>query len=318
MTGFAKSRNWKVDAGNREGVVAIGLIMLAMLAFALQDMVIKIVAEQASLWQLQAIRSAASLILIAAIATYLGRLKTLHTDCFRWPLLRALLTASAYFLFYASLPMLTLTQAAAAFYIGPLFIALLAALLLREPIGWRRIVAVFLGFAGVLFILRPWDEAWRPWVLMPIAAAFCYALGVVVTRRYRRTHSPLQLGWVQNVLYTVIGLAGIMLVPNLPVHASRDAVPFLLSGWNPIGALAIALILSTAISHLVGMLCSIRAYQSEEVSRLAPFEYSYLAIIPFFDFLGWAVLPDPLTLLGIALIASGGIFVAMRGNKGRA
>ena len=295
---------------------AIALILLAMLAFALQDMVVKFVAEQVSIWQLQAVRSASVLVVIAAATAITGRLVRLHPGPPGWPLLRAGFMALAYLLFYASLPMLALSQAAAAFYMGPLFITLLAALLLGEPIGPRRIGAVCLGFAGVLLIVRPWGATWEPWALMPLAASFCYAMGIVVTRWRCHDRPGLALTLVHNTLYTTIGLLGLMLVPLLPVAPeAREEMPFLLSGWLPLGAVALVLMLSTAGSHLVGMLSSIRAYQGEEASRLAPFEYSYLLVVPVLDVIGWGVLPDARTLAGMALIGCAGVFVAMREGR---
>ena len=295
---------------------AVALILLAMLAFALQDMVVKFVAEQVSIWQLQAVRSATVLVVIVAATALTGRLVKLHPGRPGWPLLRAGFMACAYLLFYASLPMLALSQAAAAFYMGPLFITVLAALLLGESIGSRRIAAVCVGFVCVLLIVRPWGTGWQPWVLMPLAASFCYAMGIVVTKWRCHDRPGLALTMVHNTLYTTIGLLGLLLVPLLPVPAeARTAMPFLLSGWLALGALALTLMLSTAASHLVGMLSSIRAYQSEDASRLAPFEYSYLAIIPLLDILGWGAVPETTTLAGIALIAFAGVFVSMREGR---
>ena len=293
----------------------IALILLAMAAFALQDMVVKLVAEQVSIWQLQAVRAVAVLVVVLAATAVAGQLVRLHPGPPAWPLVRAGFMALAYFLFYASLPVLALSQAAAAFYMGPLFITLLAALLLGEPIGPRRIGAVCLGFLGVLLIVRPWGETWQPWALMPLAASFCYAVGIVVTRWRCHDRPGLALTLVHNGLYAAIGLLGLALVPLLPIAEARQGMPFLLSGWLPVSAGALALMVSTAASHLVGMLSSIRAYQGEEASRLAPFEYSYLAVVPVLDLLGWGVLPDGGTLAGMALIGCAGVFVAMREGR---
>lgn len=295
---------------------ATALILLAMLAFALQDMVVKLVAEEVSLWQLQTVRSATVVVLLVAVMALAGQTARLRPGRPFWPLVRAGFMAGAYLLFYASLPMLTLSQAAAAFYVGPLFITVLAALLLGEPIGPRRVAAVCLGFLGVLLIVRPWGMEWQPWALMPLGAAFCYAMGIVITRWRCYDRPGLALTLVHNLLYMTIGLVGLALVPLLPLPAAaRAEMPFLLSGWLPFGLVALALMLSTAGCHLVGMLSSIRAYQSEQASRLAPFEYSYLAVIPLFDIAVWGVVPEPLTLAGMGLIAGGGVFVAWREGR---
>lgn len=300
-------------AGRRR---SIALILVAMLAFVLQDMVVKIVAEHVSLWQLQAVRSATVLVILVSAAILTGQLVRLYPGRPGWPLLRAGFMACAYLLFYASLPMLALSQAAAAFYMGPLFITLLAALLLGESMGPGRVTAVCLGFAGVLFIVQPWGASWEPWVLLPLAASFCYAMGIVVTRWRCHDRPGPALTIVHNTLYTAIGLLGLALIPLLPIaHGSRETMPFLLTGWLPLGAFALALMISTAACHVIGILCSIRAYQSEEASQLAPFEYSYLVIVPILDIVGWGIVPDALTLSGMTLIASAGAFITIQ--KGR-
>ena len=65
----------------------------------------------------------------------------------------------------------------------------------------------------------------------------------------------------------------------------------------------------TAVTHVCGMMSSIQAYRREEASRIAPFEYSYLAIMPVFDLAFWGELPAPQTLAGMALIAVSGMML---------
>lgn len=295
----------------------VALILLATVAFATQDAVVKVIADQVSLWQLQSVRSLATGTMLVAGMALLGNVARLWPSRLGWPLIRSLFMAGAYLLFYASLPHLALSQAAAAFFVGPLFITLLAALLLGESIGPRRIGAVALGFSGVLLVVRPWSDTVEPVVLLPVAAAFCYAVGVIVTRWRCHDQRGLALTLVHNLLYATIGLTGLALVPLLPLAPdARMAEPFLLQGWRPLGLVPLLLMLSTAGSHVVGMLCSIRAYQSEQASRLAPFEYFYLLIIPLIDIAIWGAVPDGMTLAGMVLIGLSGAFVARREGRG--
>ena len=67
--------------------------------------------------------------------------------------------------------------------------------------------------------------------------------------------------------------------------------------------------------HLAAFLCSVRAYQMDDASRIAPFEYSYLAIMPIYDVTIWGHWPEPLTLIGMALICGAGVFVAWREGR---
>jgi len=303
-------------AGPAEGRRAVGLVLVAMVSFSTQDVAVKLVAPVVSLWQLQAVRSLATLALLILLVTALGRLATLRPRGLRWPLARAGFMCCSYLTFYASLPLLPLSQAAATYFTGPLIITMMAAALLGEPIGPRRILAVVAGFAGVLFIVRPGMADWQPVALLPLLAAIFYAAGITLTRWRCRDESNYALSAVHNSVYILVGLAGLALVPLMPWGAeTRVHWPFLASGWLPLTGFALALMLLTAATHLIGVLCSVRAYQLEDASRIAPFEYTYLVIMPVYDVLFWDHWPEPLTLAGMALICCGGVFVAWREGR---
>ena len=300
----------------RTGVGSIGLILLAMIAFSTQDVVVKLVAEQVSLWQLLFIRSLLTLWLLVMVVAAMGRLPTLAPNAWFWPLVRAGFMCGAYLFFYASLPQLPLSKAAAAFFTGPLIITVLAALMLGERIGPRRVLAIIAGFAGVVCIIRPGLDGWNPVALLPVLSAFCYAVGIIITRWRCQDEPNFALSMVHNLLYAGIGLIGMVALELVPVAAeTRADWPFLTTSWMDLGALAGGLILFTAATHLVGILCSVRAYQSDAASRVAPFEYSYLVIMPVYDVAIWNHWPEPLTLLGIVLICGAGIFVAWREGR---
>jgi drug/metabolite transporter (DMT)-like permease len=300
----------------RTGFNSTGLVLIAMTAFSTQDVVVKIVAEQVSLWQLQFIRSLLTLWLLVMVVAAMGRLPTLAPSAWFWPLVRASFMCTSYLTFYASLPLLPLSKAAAGFFTGPLIITVLAALLLGERIGPRRILAIIAGFAGVVCIIRPGVEGWQPVALLPVLSAFCYAIGIIITRWRCQQEANFALSMVHNLLYAGIGLLGMVALEMIPASAATRADwPFLTTSWMELGALAGGLILFTAGTHLVGVLCSVRAYQMDDASRIAPFEYSYLAIMPVYDVAIWGHWPAPLTLLGMTLICSAGVFVAWREGR---
>jgi len=295
---------------------AIAAILLAMVLFALQDLTIKLVAPEATIWQLQALRSIMMGWLLAITVAFLGWREVLFPRAWGWPAFRAVMLTTSYLFFYASLPFLSLAQAGATFFVGPLFITLLAAILLGEPIGPRRIAAVALGFVGVLVIVRPGLAGWEPMALLPLGAALCYAVGVVTTRWRCPEESVFALTLVHSIVSVVAGVIGLALVPLLPLaEETRAGWPFLLEGWVPFSAFAFWMTFLTAALFMGGMLASMAAYQESEASRIAPFEYSYLAIVPALDFLFFGLLPDALTLAGMALVIGAGGFVAWREGR---
>ena len=300
----------------RPRIGPVPLVVMAMVGFSVQDVVVKVLAEQVSLWQLQFIRSLLVVWLTVMIAAFLGTLPNLAPKSWFWPMVRAVFMTGAYLFFYASLPLLPLSQAAAAFFTGPLMITLLAALVLGEPIGPRRIVAVIIGFLGVLCIIRPGLVGWQPVALLPVLSAFCYAIGIVITRWRCQDEANFALSVAHNLLYAAVGLIAMILIEIVPPNPQAQAEwPFLLTSWWNLSALAASLILFTAGTHLFGVLCSVRAYQMEDASRIAPFEYVYLAIMPLYDILLWNTLPPVTTLIGMVLICGAGVFVARREGR---
>ncbi len=294
---------------------AILLIVLAMVAFCVQDAIVKKIVETASVWQAQLIRSLAVLLLLWLIAVALGKGRELRPTQWLWPALRGGFMCSAYVLFYASLPFLTLSQASASFFIGPMLITLFAALLLREPIGPRRVVAILVGFAGVLCIVQPGGDM-KLAALMPVGAAVSYALGVVVTRWRCRADPAFALSMVHNAVYVAVAMVAVSFVGMIPFSGDIKAgYPALTTGWADISVFVFGLLMVTAVTHIIGMQSSVRAYQMADASKIAPFEYSYLIIIPAVDFAVWQTVPSAMTVLGMVLIAGSGGFVAWREGR---
>lgn len=304
------------SAGVKGAFGSIMLVMVAMSAFAIQDIAVKVVSDDVSLWQLMFVRSTATLGLMVSIVAVLRRGTALVPNRWVWPVIRACFMSGAYLFFYASLAWLPVTTAAATFFTGPLMITLMAALVLGEPIGPRRIIAVIVGFAGVLIIVRPGFGDFHIAALLPVISAFCYAAGNVITRWRCKDEPNWALSMVHNLLYANLGMLGVLIVPSLGFSDELvHELPFVLNGWLEPSLLSVLLMLFTAGTHLVGVLCIVRAYQNEDASRLAPFEYTYLAIIPTLEFAIWRTLPDQWTLVGMGLITAAGVFVAWREGR---
>lgn len=291
----------------------VALIVMGVFGFALQDTAVKLLAEDVSIWQLMLVRSTAVLGLLAVFAASIHRGGALVPVRWGWPLVRAVVMCCAHVFLYMAIAFLPVTTAAATFFTGPLIIALMAALILREPTDPGRIVAVLAGFAGVLVIIRPGFEGFRPATLLALVAAFCYASGTIITRLHCREEANFSLVMVHNLLYANIGMLGVLLLPALgfsPDAAAR--MPFVLEGWREPSLLAAVLMPMTAVTHMLSTLFIVHAYQNEEAGKLAPFEYTYLIFVPVFEFALWRTWPDEYTLVGMAMIVAAGVFVSWR------
>ena len=291
----------------------IAFVVTAMTIIAAQEAAVKLLTGTLSIWQLHILRSVmivAMALIAARTIPWLG-LRRLQRP--GWAILRSALFSVTFLLLYLGLSFLTLAQSGAAFFTGPLFITLFAALFLKERIGARRLAALVLGFSGVLVTSQPWNEALDPAILFPLAAAFCYGLGVMVTRARLADESAVALQIVHHTLFGVLSILGLAVVALLPLEAStRESFPFLLTTWTALSAGAWLLVIANAVGNFVGALMLTHAYQRHPSSEVAPLEYSYLAVAPMLDLAIWQRVPGIETLIGIALVAAAGVFIARR------
>jgi len=168
------------------------LTIMAMAFFAVQDTIVKVISDSISIWQLYLVRAVIVLGMLTATMSFFRPMSGLKLVNPGWAALRSVLMGTAFLCFYLAMPFVSLSQAAAAFFTGPLFITLFGAVINGERVGPRRIVALILGFAGVLVIVEPWGEQIEPMLLLPVGAAMAYAMAVVITIRSFSRHGR---GW---------------------------------------------------------------------------------------------------------------------------
>ena len=148
---------------------ALGASVMIATTFvmALGDALVKYVSSDFSLWQIYVVRSLVAIPLIIGLLLLTTTPTQMMPRSLGWTAVRCLLLMGMWMAFYAALPFLSLAVVAATYYTAPLFIALLAALLIGDPIGLRRWIAIVLGFTGVMVILRPGTEAFSYLAVLP-------------------------------------------------------------------------------------------------------------------------------------------------------
>ena len=183
---------------------------------------------------------------------------------------------------------------------APLVVTAGAALLLKERVGPARWIAMAVGFAGVLMILRPTPEAFRPDALLAVAGMIGFAMRDLFTRASPPAVSTNQLGVLG---FAVVIVAGLLLLPF-------DPAPPRLPLAGELGRL-----LLTGVVGVSAYTALTRAMRTGEVSVVAPFRYSRLLVALLFAFVFFGERPDLWTLLGGALIVATGIFTLLRSNR---
>jgi drug/metabolite transporter (DMT)-like permease len=276
-------------------------IIATVFAMSLADALVKSSSADMTLWQIWVLRS----LFIVPILMVLAR-KSIPPAGLGWVVLRSLILAAMYLGIYAGIPLLDLSVVAAALYTGPLFIVCLSAAVLRERVTGPQWVAILTGFAGVLFIVRPTAPSFSQLTLLPVAAAFLYALAAVLTRAKCSTVPATTMAlWLNMALLALGGVASV----SIPHLSTGLQYPFLFGDWQPMDAGDWWLIVALAILMIAVSIGFAMAYQSPRPQVIATFDYAYLIFAGFWGFLFFGETPDIWTIAGMLLIAAAGLTV---------
>ncbi len=305
-------------SGIRRDGTALGVVLIvaSTFLFSLGDALVKLASADFALPQLCVARSLVAVPLLVALLLRGGPPAAIRPRSPGWVLLRSLLLVLMWVAYYAALPLMTLPAAATALYTAPLFVALFAALLLKEPVGLRRWAGLATGFAGVLVVLRPGTGTFSVVTLLPVAAAVCYALAAVVTRGKCAGERPLVLALALNLCLLGVGVAATAASAlGNPDAAGASAHPFLLGRWTAMGAPAWGLMVLLAILLVAASTGFAKAYQSGPAAVIATFDYAYLGFAALWGCVLFAEAPDGATVSGMLLITvAGGLVVGRPGG----
>jgi len=301
------------DAAPDNLALAIATILLTVLALSLGDAVIKLISADFVLWQIFVLRSAIAMPILATVIKAGTRAAALRPRHLGWTALRSLMLTFMWVAYYAALPHLALSVAAAAYYTLPLFIALFAALFIGDKVGLTGWIAVLFGFVGVLLILRPETEAFNAYALLPLASAALYALAMILTRTKCKEESPLVLSFGLNVSFVSVGLAATgLLALTGPVHDGSSSLAFLSGPWTPMGAGEWAAMGLLAGLTIVGSVGAAIAYQAGPPAVVANYDFAYVAFAATWGFVFFGEVPDAVTLAGMAAIVAAGLIALRR------
>ena len=212
-------------------------------------------------------------------------------------LMRGLLWIAATMFFFTSLIHLGLAEATAIIFVAPLFITAISALFLKEHVGWRRWLAVLVGFLGVLIVVRPGGAAFQPAALLPVGAAVVYAFLMVSSRWV----DPRESVW--TLLLWLTGTGAVL---------SALIVPFV---WVPLNSDHVWLFLGLAVFGTAGMTMMSQAFRMAPAAVVAPFDYTALIWATGLGFLIWGDIPDLATYVGAAVIIASGIYLIWRESR---
>ena len=269
--------------------------VLAMTAatalLVLNDAIAKQLSEIHPVGQILFWRQAIGGIVLFAVLALRRELAELRIVDVQGQLLRGVLFVANTFLIVYALSVLPLPVVSVILFASPIFIALLSGPLLGETVTPRRWVAVLIGFAGVLTIVRPGGTAFTWLMLLPIAPAMTSALRDIVTRKLTRTDSSISILFWSNALILPAGLATYVLG----------------SPWQPVTGIVAAWLAFNALLNLSAHFLMIHALRIADASLVAPFKYTGLIWAFLMGFAIWGYMPDIWTIAGTVLIVVSGL-----------
>ncbi|MDQ1847215.1 DMT family transporter [Gemmobacter fulvus] len=278
---------------NMRGAV---LMNIAMLAFTLNDTAMKAVSSTMPLFQAITLRGLVTTAALLAIAAASGPLRLWPTGRDgRMNAIRTLAEVLATLTFLVALTQMPLANLSAIMQSLPLAVTLAAALVFRDQIGWRRLLAIAVGFCGVLLIIKPGTDGFDRWSMLGLASVACVVVRDLATREVSRNTASATVAVWASLAVTLMGVVGMIF-----------------TGWAPVSLREALLILAASANLIVGYMSVVMVMRVGDIGFVAPFRYMALFWAILMGFLIFGSLPDGWTVIGAAIVVATGIFTLWR------
>ncbi|WP_322866806.1 DMT family transporter [Aquicoccus sp. G2-2] len=282
----------------RDNMKGAGLMIVSMAAFTFNDVCVKALAGEVPLMQVIFLRGLLSSLLI----WFAGRqMRALHFRIsardWRLILLRSAADVGATFSYLTALFHMPIANVTAILQVLPLTVTLAAALFLAEPLGWRRLIAIAVGLAGVMLIVKPGTEGFDYFSLYALLGVGFITVRDLAARRLSRDVPSISAALLNALAVTLAAGVGSVLGSE---------------GWVGLEAHSLLLIVMAASFILCGYLSAVAVMRVGEISFTAPFRYTGLLWALLLGYVVFGDFPGNLTLLGAVIVVVTGIFTLLR------
>lgn len=270
----------------------------AMLCFVLNDTVAKTLSDQINVGEFIAIRGLFASTIIAVLVIAMGHVRDIPKALSRQVLVRTLFDVVSTFLFIIALFHLPLPNVTAVMQAVPLVVTVMAAAFLGEAVGWRRLSAILIGFAGVLLIVKPGGAGFNNYIWLALACVFTVAIRDLATRKLNLTVPSIIVAFTNSVCVMLGGVLWTAFEGFHPVTATQ-------TGWIAVGSVFL----------VGGYLFTVMALRGTEVAYTAPFRYTLIVYALILGYVVFGDVPDSWSMLGIVLIVGSGLFTLYREQR---
>jgi drug/metabolite transporter (DMT)-like permease len=274
-------------------LAGIGLMLVGIFFFALNDALGKWLISTYSLGQLLLVRSAAALVLLAPFIWREGLtpFRAAPRPLIQW--LRPVFSTLELGCFYWALAYMPLADVMTFYLASPIYVTAVSPFLLGEHVGWRRWAAVIAGFAGVMIALNPSAQSLTPAAMVAIVGSVSFSVLMILTRQVRGTSD--------TVLVTT------QMVGALIAGAVRAPFTWVPLTWSDGGLLVVLGAVATA-AHI----CVNRSLKLAPASLVVPYQYTTIAWAIILGYVFFSDIPRTAMLVGAAIIIAAGIYIFIR------
>ena len=272
------------------------LMMLSMSAFTVNDALMKAASDEVPFFQAIALRGLMITAVLIVVALIWGNF-TLRAAKRDWGLvaLRTAAEAIGTLFFLTALFKMPIANLSAILQALPLTVTLAAALFLQEPVGWRRLTAILIGFVGVILIVQPGTDGFSIYSVLGIAAVIAVTVRDLAARKLTAT--------VPSILVALVAAVG---VTALALVAGTGEI------WVMPSAKAALQLAAAAGCLAVGYIAAVTAMRGGDIGFVAPFRYTSLLVALILGLVFFGEWPNWLTLLGALIVVGTGLFTLYR------
>lgn len=225
-------------------------------------------------------------------------------------LLRGALHAAATLLFFTAVKYMPLADVFAIYFVEPFMLTAMSAVFLGEKVGWRRWLAIIIGFGGAMIVIQPSFALFGATSLLPVACAFLFALYLFLNRAIGDADPPL-------TMQTISGVGGTLFMGVALYIGDRMGNPdFAMALPGSTFTLVLLIVLGGLSGY--GHLLVVRAFRLAPLSILAPFQYFEIISATILGFLLFGDFPTPSKWLGVVIIVGSGLFIIWRERRSAA
>jgi drug/metabolite transporter (DMT)-like permease len=280
----------------RSVFIGIGLMLLGIFLFAVNDVVGKWLVATYTPWQVLLLRSFAAILVLLPFVIREGRDAILNPPNKPLQVWRVIFGTAEVAAFYWAVVYLPLVDAMTYWLAVPIYIAAISPWLLKERLDWPRWVMVGIGFVGVLIVLRPSAAVLTGPAMIAVAGSCLFAALILSTRMLKGTSSTTLVTW------QMVGplVAGLLLSPI---------------GWVTPTPRDFALLSMLGIVAMVAHVCVAKAVMLAPAAIVSPFQYTLIVwalVLGYFVFGDW---PEPAMFIGGGIVIASGLGLIWLENR---